>query len=440
MLTRDVAVAAAVPRVGRKQARSFARATARINIWHGSIRSGKTFISIIRWMRYVATQAPAGGALVMIGNTRDTLGRNVLDVIKDLDPDALTWTRGAPTARLYGRLVHIVGASDVRAENRIRGLTVAGAYVDEASLLQEAMWTQMLGRMSVPGAMLFATTNPDSPAHWLRRKFLRRPELDVRHWHFVLADNPSLTPEYVAQVSAEFTGLWYERFIKGRWVAAEGAIYQALTEQHNAVPRGKEWEPLVIGVDYGTSNPTHAVLLSLDEQQERLHAVSEWRHDGRKLGALTDDEVSARMIAWAGGLGLDRASVPIVLDPSAASLRAQLRKDGWLVRSADNAVLDALRENASLFARRHLVVDTEHCPSLWDELLGYVWDSKASDDGIDRPLKQDDHGPDALRYAVRWARRYWRDWLAPDLEPEGDGVLMTDTRRRLLGLTRPDAA
>ena len=164
-----------------KQAASFTRATRRINLWHGSIRSGKTFVSILRWMHWVATEAPGTGALVMIGNTRDTLGRNVLDVIAELDPDALQWNRGAPTAKLYGRLVHIIGASDVRAENRIRGLTVAGAYVDEVTLLQEAMWTQLLGRMSVDGAMLFGTTNPDSPSHWLRKKYLLRADkIDIQ--------------------------------------------------------------------------------------------------------------------------------------------------------------------------------------------------------------------------------------------------------------------
>lgn len=410
-------------RLSTKQKDSILDAVCRINIWHGSIRSGKTIASILAWLLYVRN-APAG-PLAMIGKTRDTIARNVLDVIADIAPGAISYTRGATTARILGRLIHIIGANDARAESRLRGLTLAGAYVDEVSLVPEEFFVQLLGRLSVPGARLFASTNPDNPAHWLKKKYLdRQHELDLAVFHFVLADNPSLTVEYVAALAAEFTGLWRKRFIDGLWVAAEGAIFDMLDEtvhKRTAPPR-ERWRAAVIGVDFGTSNPTHALLLVLatdDDGLDGLYVVAEWEHDGRAKGQLTTAQQSERLAKWAEPLLADTGLNPIVvLDPSAAPLRTQMRADGWPgLRAADNRVDVGLQAVASLVAGLRLFIDTDACPVLWDQLCGYVWDEKALEKGEEKPSKVNDHGPDALRYAIMAARMIWRIWL-PELAAE----------------------
>lgn len=403
-----------------KQQDSILAATRRMNIWHGAIRSGKTIASIIAWLLYVRT-APAG-PLAMIGKTRETIYRNVIDVLADLLPGAVVYTRGAPTIRILGRLIHVLGANDARAEGRLRGLTLAGAYVDEITLLPEAFFVQLLGRLSVPGARLFGSTNPDSPVHWFKKRYLdRADELDIYVVHFELADNPSLTREYIAALAAEFTGLWFKRFIAGLWVAAEGAIYGMLTDTVHAkrAPPRERWQAAWIGLDYGTSNPTHAVFLVLaadDDGTPRLWIVSEWQHDGRKKGQLTNAQLSHRLAAWAEPLVAGLPVAPVVaLDPSAAGLRVQMRADGWPgLKSADNRVSDGLMAVSALFGGARLFVDTTACPVLWEQLQGYVWDPAALDRGVEQPLKQDDHGCDALRYGVMQARRAWRAWL-PDL-------------------------
>lgn len=414
-----------------KQQDSILDATHRINLWEGAIRSGKTIGSIVAWLMWLRTAPP--GPLAVIGKTRDTISRNVLDVVADLAPASIAYTRGATTARILGRLVHVIGASDARAESRIRGLTLAGAYVDEITVIPEAFWSQLLGRMSVTGARLFGTTNPDNPSHWLKKDFLDKERLpvddpdrpDLISFHFRLEDNPSLDDVYIRNTKASLTGLWYKRFIEGLWVAAEGAIYDMLDEAVHCrpAPPPSAWQHLWLGIDYGTSNPTHAVLLALchdgqhdiNGQGEWLHAVAEWQHDGRAKGQLTDAQISARLAEWLTGvLGDTGAPLVPVLDPSAASLRTQMRADGWPgLRSADNRVHVGLRTVSSLFGGR-LVVDRDRCPVLWDQLCGYVWDDKALDKGDERPVKTDDHGPDALRYGVMSARNVWRHWL-PDL-------------------------
>jgi PBSX family phage terminase large subunit len=415
------------PGLSPKQRTSIAEATARINLWEGSVRSGKTLSSIIAFLE--ALRTGPRGPVALIGKTRDTVARNIIDPMADLfgtlAPAAVQYTRGAPTAVILGRLCHVMGANDARSEGRIRGLTLALAYVDEASLVTRAFWGQLLFRLSIPGAMLFATTNPDSPAHWLKREYLdRADQLGLHSWHFTLDDNPALTDEYVAAIKAENVGLFRKRFVEGLWVAAEGAIYDMLdldpAGAHRADwdvvrPRlaGRYW----LGVDYGTTNPTHAVLLALGID-ERLYVAGEWVHDGRAQRSLSDAEQAQRLATWLEeGAGIPGASgvwpERTAVDPSAASFRRQLRNDGWSgLVPADNPVLDGIRNVSSLLAAHRLQFVAEAAPELERQLLGYVWDEKAQRKGEDEPLKQDDHGPDGLRYGVAVCRSVWRPWLS----------------------------
>src|SRR5437879_1326466 len=231
---------AMAPRLSELQERSIAHATARLNIWSGAVRSGKTVASLLRWMMYVK-QAPSGGALVVSGKTYDTVARNVFGPLADpaitgKSASLVKWTRGAPTGTILGRTIEVITANDERAEGRLRGMTCAGAYIDEATLLPESYWTQMLARLSLKGAKLFATTNPDGPNHWLRQNFLlRKHELDLRSWHFTLDDNPALDPDYVKALKLEYVGLWYRRMIKGEWCLAEGAIYEMFDPDRHVV-------------------------------------------------------------------------------------------------------------------------------------------------------------------------------------------------------------
>ena len=415
----------AAARLSRKQKQSIRDAVCRINLWEGAVRSGKTIGSIIAWLLYVRNAPP--GALAIIGKTKDSIARNVLDVIADVAPGAIVYTRGATTCRILGRLVHVIGANDAKAENVLRGVTLAGAYVDEVTVIPEAFFKQLLARCSVPGARIFGTTNPDTLTHWLKRDYmdkLRLPVDDPKRpnmitFHFRLPDNPSLDPEYVRSLEAEFTGLWYRRNIDGEWVAAEGAIYDMLDEPVHCrpAPPKDRWRHAWIGIDFGTSNSTHALLvvLAADEHgRDALWVVSEWEHNGREKGQLATTQQSARMAAWAADLLADTGLAPtVVLDPSAAPLRVQMRDDGWLgLRGADNRVEIGLQSCASLFAAARLLVDKSACPVLWDQLCSYVWDEKALERGEDeQPLKINDHGCDAVRYAVMSARSVWRPWL-----------------------------
>lgn len=399
------------PILSELQERSIAHSTARLNIWSGAVRSGKTVSSLVRWLTYVAA-APTGGALVVCGKTLDTVARNVFGPLKDpalFGPAArhVDYTRGASTATILGREVEVITANDARAEGRLRGLTAAGAYVDELTLIPEEFFKQLSARLSVPGAKMFCTTNPDGPAHWVRKNYLlREHELNLRQWHFTLDDNPALDPTFVSDLKSEYTGLWYDRFILGKWKQAEGAIFDAWDEDRHVVdvlPTIVEW--ISCGVDYGTTNPFAALMLGLGEDG-RLYLTREYRYDSKVAHrSLTDAEYSQRFRAWLDDGGHERPRF-VVVDPSAKSFRVQLHADGIVSTLGDNDVLPGLRVMASLIATDQLRVHRS-CDGFIDEAPGYCWDDKAAAKGIDQPIKVGDHSLDGGRYAAYTTRALW---------------------------------
>lgn len=403
--------------------RSIVESTARLNIWQGSVRSGKTVASLLRLLMAIAA-APTSGRILLFGKTRESVHRNVFAVLTDpalFGPLAhlIKYNPGAPTGSILGREVDVLGANDAKAEPKVRGMTLCIAYGDELTTIPEAFFTQVLARLSVAGAQLFGTTNPDSPAHWLRKKYLLRVgELNLRTWHSTLRDNTHLDPQYVADLTREYVGLWHKRFILGAWVQAEGAVFDMFDEDRHVVaelPRIQRWVSL--GIDYGTRNATAALILGVGDDG-RLHLTHEWRHDPAVARRqLTDAGLSRELRAWLAGVQVPGATGLrgvrpewIVVDPSAASLRLQLHEDGMTPALADNSVLDGIRLMSSLLGNDQLRIHAS-CKGLIDEIPGYSWDDKAAERGEDAPIKADDHSIDAARYAIKTPEVLWRPML-----------------------------
>lgn len=394
-----------------KQLDSILDSTARINVWQGSVSSGKTISSLIRWVEFCTNGAK--GNLLMVGKTERTLKRNVIDVLGELmDGSGSLITRtGSGEIQIGNRTIYIVGANDERAEAKIRGLTLAGAYGDEVTLWSESFFNMLLSRLRVPNAQVFLTTNPDSPNHWLKKKFLdREDELDIKNFAFELNDNHTLDPKYVTSLKAEYSpasSLWYRRFINGEWVMAEGAVYDCFQKDTNVVQELPKMKEYWVGIDYGTTNPFCALLIG-EGVDEKLYVIKEYYYDsavGQKQ--LSDAEYSRELKTFLDGYDIKR----MYIDPSAASFITQLWRDDHLgVAKANNAVNDGIRVVYNLLGSRKLLIHNS-CTKLIEELESYVWDVKQQERGEDKPLKRNDHAVDALRYACISLGAIWRHWI-----------------------------
>jgi len=379
--------------LSQKQIQSFNDADARINIWVGAVRSGKTYSSILKLVDLIKNGPP--GNVMLVGVNRDSLQRNILlELYKFLgfSPPGSKTTE----TKLYGRNIYFVGAHDESAVRRIQGSTLAVAYVDELTCIPHPFFRMLLSRLSIKDAQVLATCNPDSPAHWVKKEYLdRAPELNLKSWHFVLDDNPSLDPKYISDLKNEYTGAWYKRYILGEWALAQGVIFDSFDETNifdNDLPAPTYW---VAALDYGTVNPTACHLAAISPRQwPQIRIEEEYYFDSAKVGrSKTDAELAddiKEFISW-------RPIRALYVDPAAASLKLELRNRDLPVLDAKNDVLFGIKTMSKFIANKNLVVKRT-CRNLIEQMQGYAWCPKAAERGEDKPIKFQDHAVDSCRY------------------------------------------
>ena len=368
----------------------------RTNILHGSVRSGKTVVSILKWIHEIKTHATAES--LMVGKTERTLIRNVINPMMEYLPeDAYHLNKGSAELTLYGKRVYLVGANDERSEQKIRGMSLQFAYVDEASIIPESFIKMLQSRLSEAHARLYMTTNPDSPYHWIKKEVIdNAEELGASIWHFVLDDNPYLDQEYVAALKREYSGLWYRRYILGEWCLAEGVVYPMWDEDKHVRPAPADLSMKTVGVDYGIVNPTVFLLGGIDFASGNFHVKKEYYYDSRTtLKQKTDSELADDFMNFVRGEKISRAAV----DPSATSFIAELRKRGIPVVEAVNDVIPGIQAVSHLLEQEMLFVDAS-CENLREEFAAYLWDASYQKKGKDVPKKENDHCADALRYLI----------------------------------------
>lgn len=383
---------------------------ARINVLEGSVRSGKTVAMIPKWVEYVR-YGPAG-LLLMTGVSKDTIYDNVLlDLFETVGKENYTYNKQSGELILYGRRIKVLGAKDEGSEKYLRGKTIAGAYCDELSLMPEKFFKQLLNRMSVKGAKLYGTTNPDAPFHYLYKEYITdEAKIDsgmVAVWHFILEDNANLDHEYIDFIKKAYTGMWYKRMILGLWVNADGVIYDMwhddmLFEEKDLKPYFKDNTRRYISIDYGTTNPM--VFLDIYDDGEGVWVMKEYYYDSKKeQRQKTDAEYLEDLKAFVG----DEYPDAVIIDPSAASFKVVLQNAGFRVKEADNSVNDGIRVTSMMMNLWRLRIH-KNCLNTLLEIQSYIWDEKARDRGEEKPLKMFDHTADALRYFCKTIIPKWR--------------------------------
>lgn len=302
---------------------------------------------------------------------------------------------------LFGKKIYLVGASDERAEGRIRGASFCAALVDEVTILPESFFRMLFSRLSVPDAKLFGSSNPDSSFHWLKTDFIdRAEELDAAIFEFTLEDNPSLSKDFVDSLKKEYTGLWYSRFIEGKWVQAEGAVYSMFNKDFHVISMPPQIaSEYYLGIDYGTSNACCFLLIGFcPYSYPNIWVEREYYWDSRKTGyQKTDAEYADDLMNFVQDVTLSGCYI----DPSAASFKIELRRRKlyWFPKDAKHEVIDGIRLVSSLLLSGTLKV-CKGCSNLIREFESYVWDEKAQKRGIDAPKKEFDHCLDSARYVI----------------------------------------
>lgn len=369
----------------------------RINLLDGSVRSGKTWVSLVKWAQYVR-QRPMGELFMMVGKTRESLQFNCLDLLEELTGGAFQASRKSNVGYLYGHEVRLLGANDEKAASKIKGSTLAGAYIDELTEIPESFYKMTLSRLSVSGATLLATTNPESPASYVFTDIVCNDDIDRRCWHFLLEDNTFLDRAFIENIKREYTGVFYKRYILGEWAIAEGLVY---ANYDNTVKRTQmPYTAFCVSMDYGTRNPTAMLLWGL--YGGVWYCIDEYYHSGRETEqGKTDEEYYAelerlceRNNATAGAY----EKLELIIDPSAASfIETVYRHKRFKVRKAHNEVLDGIRNTMTALEQRKILI-MDNCVRTIDEFGLYSWDDGRQDDTV---IKENDHAMDAVRYFVQ---------------------------------------
>jgi PBSX family phage terminase large subunit len=375
-----------------------------INILQGATRSGKTFACIPKIL--TLCKYKVDGHRVICGVTKATVYKNYLaPLFGIIGPKNYTFNKNSGELTIFGVPWIVEGAADEGAVRRLQGLTIGILLIDEVANVPKTVFEMLYSRMSPEGARLYATCNPASSYHWLKTDWLDNPAKQQDLWTevFYMRDNLSLSEETIARYERSFTGAFKRRMIGAEWCNAEGAIYSdawsdAVLFDDGDMPAGLLNDRVHLAryctVDVGTKN--QFVSLDVIDDGRTLWVLREFVWDSakekrQKTNGQYADDIQAFLKS--------SPTAKVIIDPSAASMKAELVQRGIWHSDGKNDVLPGIQAVATMLATGRLRVHRD-CTNLISQMASYAWDEKAALRGEEKPLKVADHGPDALRYCI----------------------------------------
>lgn len=404
-----------------KQYWSIVKATRQINLWVGATRAGKTIASVLAWRVFVKKHKN-DGAFLMVGRTLGTLKRNVIDEMEKIfgsENCSTAGKNGYEILTFFGTEIFLAGADNKVAVEKIRGFPSAiGVYIDEVAAIPEEVFIIIRSRMALPGSTMFATCNPESKLHWLKKNWIDKrieKELNMTIFSFKLTDNTTLDPQVIKDLSNAFKGtVYFDRYILAIWAIAEGAVYSCFNPKiHGIDPVNlpKTFEEQEIGIDYGTQNP--CVFLHSGINKEIRYVTDEYYWNGREKGTKLNSQYAEDFAEFLEKIikkyGIPKNPIKTYIDPSANSLIQEFKKNKvldpyrnlFVIRTPDNSVDEGIKRVAIEINSMKLYVVEKNCPNLINEFGAYVWDKTK-----DEPVSAFNHALDSLRYQVytRWLK------------------------------------
>lgn len=375
-------------------------------ICDGAVRSGKTSIETWAFVKW-AMERFDNQRFGICGKTVDSAQKNIIvpfismTLAKEIY--TLKWRRADKVLEVISKdgkrnYFEVFGGKDESSFMLIQGRTLAGVLLDEVALMPESFVNQALARCSVDGAKIWFSCNPGSPQHWFYKNWImRRAERNALYLQFAMTDNPSLSQKTLERYKNMYSGVFYDRYIRGLWVVAEGLVYPMFDNVVQTVPR--KYDTYYIGMDYGILNPT--AMLLVGHCDGVWYVVKEFYHSGRETNQQkTDAEYYVDLKQLAGDLMIKR----LIVDPSAASFITLVEKEHqFKIWDADNTVIEGIQHVAQCIADKKLMVN-DCCKRTIQEFGLYRWDETAPEDKV---IKENDHAMDALRYVIQTAG-IWR--------------------------------
>ena len=400
----------------QKQIMAFSYSNYDALICDGAVRSGKTSIimwSFVEW----AMREFNGQRFGICGKTVDSCTKNIIIPFISMslakERYTLRWRRSDKLLEVQRgattNYFEVFGGKDESSQDLIQGRTLAGVFLDEVVLMPQSFVNQALARCSVDGAKLWFSCNPGSPQHWFYTEWIKKAkERNALCLHFSMRDNPSLSETTLARYEGMYSGVFYQRYILGQWILAEGLVYNF--GEDNITDEVPEHGEYYMSIDYGTQNPFACGLWCV--VGDNATRIAEYYYCGRnEQTQKTDEEYCDEVERLAKGYKVKR----IVVDPSAASFIVSLRKRGFYVTKANNDVLDGIRRVSGYLKNGKLKIHRS-CGHTVEEFGLYCWDDKS---GEDKVIKENDHCMDDVRYFVNTVLRhksgnnnntFWKEW------------------------------
>ncbi len=382
-------------------------------ICDGAVRAGKTIFMILSFVLW-GMSTFNGRAFAVCGKSVGAVERNIIQPLMGIrylqQHFRIRYNRGAHVLHVSrgdrSNDFFVFGGKDESSYTLIQGITLAGVMLDEVALMPQSFVNQALARCSVDGAKIFFNCNPDHPLHWFRQEWIKKAEeKNAMHLHFLMTDNPGLSPKVLSDYEKRYAGVFYKRYILGQWVSADGAIYDMYDVESDPVtdddvPVGmvnRSSTRRYMAVDFGMQNATAA--LDIYDDGRTLWILNEYYYSGRshsEQARINRQKTPAQYAEDLIDFGALEA-LAVIIDPSAAPLKAELRLRGVRTKDGVNDVLPGIQHTASLFGQGKIKIH-KRCENLIGEIGGYIWDEKALERGEEKPVKVNDHAVDALRY------------------------------------------
>lgn len=373
-------------------------------ICDGAIRSGKTSVMSTAFIIW-AMRDFNGQNFAICGKTVQTAVKNVVAPLLQIayfknHGYTMKFNRSENklTVEFQGRTntFYIYGGKDESSYMLIQGITLAGVFLDEVALMVRSFVDQALARCSVEGSRFWFNCNPAGPKHWFYEEWIQNASnKNALHLHFLMNDNPSLSERMLQRYESMYSGVFYDRYIRGLWVLAEGLVYPQFNEQtHIAEPPEEAASRVFISMDYGIQNPT--AMLVWGKYGGVWYAVGEYYHSGRETNEQkTDEDYYNELCKLADANKIDRCK--LIIDPSAASFIALCRKRGrFTVKPAKNDVIPGIQAVSSCLQAGSIKFSRK-CKRTIQEFGLYRWDEKSTED---KPIKENDHAMDCVRYHI----------------------------------------